>query len=536
MDLRIERGLPTYPHQKHWQFCVGSGHAHLALRTDYVKQLKFIHDELGIQRVRFHGILHDDMSTYNTLRVMLPFPGTENFKEINFRACGVAYDNILAAGMKPFVEISFMPRELASKADQGGFIYYNPNVSMPKDWDAWKNYIRAFIRFLLHRYGEAEVRSWYFEIWNEPDLGSTFFSGGDEGYFRLYRETVEAIKSVDEQLMVGGPSTSGSKWIKHFRKMCEEHHVPLDFLSTHQYAGDPIAGVEDNGSPEDASGESTEAPAFTPEKLAFIQKKLEMTDDKSFLGGMRALLEDKSETMDIPADIFKKNAAVVRQQAGDYPLFYTEWGSNAIFSAATNDTRKTAAYLVKTALDVAGSLDGSSVWCFSDIFEEWHPFVEPFHGGFGLLNQDGIPKPGFWGLKLLSLCGDERIDLGEKAMQGEIGAAAFKGLKSMQVLLFRQQMKNDDNTSKEAVSVHIPLAHLPKSVTVMRIDAEHGNPLRVWQEEYKCRNDLNAQEIHEIIEKTKVQQENWPYTFNRGEMKADMALGVNDVYLLQIAY
>ena len=534
MDLRIERGLPTYPHQKHWQFCVGSGHAHLALRTDYVKQLKFIHDELGIQRVRFHGILHDDMSTYNTLRVMLPFPGTENFKEINFRACGVAYDNILAAGMKPFVEISFMPRELASKADQGGFIYYNPNVSMPKDWDAWKNYIRAFIRFLLHRYGEAEVRSWYFEIWNEPDLGSTFFSGGDEGYFRLYRETVEAIKSVDEQLMVGGPSTSGSKWIKHFRKMCEEHHVPLDFLSTHQYAGDPIAGVEDNGSPEDASGESTEAPAFTPEKLAFIQKKLEMTDDKSFLGGMRALLEDKSETTDIPADIFKKNAAVVRQQAGDYPLFYTEWGSNAIFSAATNDTRKTAAYLVKTALDVAGSLDGSSVWCFSDIFEEWHQFVEPFHGGFGLLSQDGIPKPGFWALKFLSLCGKERLVLPET--EGETHAAAFRSKNGTQILLVRQKMKNDPSAPKDAVTLEIPTESAPKSVTIMRIDDAHGNPLRVWREDYQARCDLNRSEVSEIIEKSRVRPEACSYRLENGVLTVDTALGVNDVALLQIEY
>lgn len=532
MEYTIRTTAGTVPHKKHWQFCVGSGHALLALRTDYTRQLKFIHDELGIERVRFHGIFNDDMSTYNTLRVMLPFPGTEQFKEINFRACGVAYDNLLAAGMKPFVELSFMPRELASNKDQGDFIYYKPNVCMPKDWDAWEDYLQRFIRFLEHRYGAEEVRTWYFEVWNEPDLGSSFFSGGDEGYFALYRHSVEAIKSVDPEIRVGGPATSGSKWIKRFREVCEERGYPLDFLSTHQYAGDPIAGVEDNSTPEDDAGETQSA--FSPEKLAAIKQMLDACPDKTFLGGMRVLLKDKSETEKIKEGIFRKNAAIVRQQAKDYPVFYTEWGANAIFSAASNDTRKTAAYMVKTALEIADDVDGSSVWCFSDLFEEWHPFVEPFHGGFGLLNQDGIPKPGFWGLKLLSLCGSERLNLGDEAMQGEIGVAAFKSERAMQVLLFRQRMKNDDAAPKETASIHLELSKEPRRVTVMRVDADHGNPLRVWHEECGGRNDLNAAEIVLIAGKSRVEPEEWPYQYKNDLLTCETALGVNDVYLFQI--
>lgn len=228
---------------------------------------------------------------------------------------------------------------------------------------------------------------------------------------------------------------------------------------------------------------------------------------------MRTLLADKSETTDIPSGIFGKNAAIVRQQAKDYPVFYTEWGTNAIFSAASNDTRKTAAYMVKTALEIADDVDGSSVWCFSDLFEEWHPFVEPFHGGFGLLNQDGIPKPGFWGLKLLSLCGPERLVLDDGAMQGEIGVAAFKSANALQVLLFRQRMKNDDAAPKENMTIRLALPESPKSVTVMRVDAEHGNPLRIWQEECSARNDLNTEEIALITEKSRVVPEDWPYRY-----------------------
>ena len=108
MEFMIRKSTPTVPHKKHWQFCVGSGHALLALRTDYTRQLKWIRDTLGIERVRFHGIFDDDMRTINTLADLYPVPGAEKFLEYNFNACGVAYDNVLAAGMKPFVELSFM--------------------------------------------------------------------------------------------------------------------------------------------------------------------------------------------------------------------------------------------------------------------------------------------------------------------------------------------------------------------------------------------------------------------------------------------
>lgn len=564
MEIFIPKGASSYQNKKHWQFCVGSGHALLALRTDYTRQLRKVHDELGIEYVRFHGIFNDDMSTMNSLDEMLPFPGTEAFGEVNFRACGVAYDNVLSAGMKPFVELSFMPRALAENKEQAGFnIYYRPNTSMPADFEAWKEYLKSFIRFLEHRYGAKEVRTWYFEVWNEPDLGETFFTGGKSGYFELYKASAQAIKEVDANLRVGGPATSGSKWVRQFRELCEEQGVPLDFLSTHQYAGDPIAGVEDEGGPDDeveepaapegeenpqgsdastaaarrgaqTDGENETESAFIAEKMQFISQMLARVEKKTFLSGMRALLEDKSEMTDIPADIFEKNARIVRGQAGEYPLFYTEWGSNAIFSAATNDTRKTAAYLVKTALDVADYVDGSSVWCFSDLFEEWHPFVEPFHGGFGLLNQDGIPKPSYYAMKMLAACGSQRMELGELATKGEVGYAAFRSAGEIQVLLFRQKMKNDDLAPKERVALKVELDAAPGAVTVERIDESHGNPLRVWQEEYGSRNDLNREEVEGIIEKSKVEAVCWQYTFCKGVLETEVELGINDVCCVHI--
>ena len=525
MEFTIRADAPRIPHKKHWQFCVGSGHALLALRTDYTRQLKFIHDTLGIERVRFHGIFNDDMRTRTNLSQMFPAPGAEAFIEENFRACGLAYDNVLAAGMKPFVELSFMPKALSRNGTEGAF-FYKPCVDVPADHEAWGDYVQRFVRFLIHRYGAQEVRSWFFEVWNEPDLQVVFFTGDREAYFRLYETTARAVKAVDPELKVGGPATSGSKWIVSFLRFCREHEVPVDFITTHQYAGDPLGGVEDQGEALDeerkGGGESW------PERIRKMGGRLAATEEKSFLAGYRAINPDQTETSEMPNDNFRKNAAVVRRQTDGLPLFYTEWNLNAGFASYTNDTRKVAAYDVKTALDVADNVDGSSIWCFSDIFEELHPFVQEFHGGFGMLSQSGIPKPVYYGLKLLADAPETRLDLGPDATDGEIGIAAFEGEGETHVLLFRQKMKQLELPGEEAV-IQIELPRKPKRVTLRRIDEEHGNPLKLWEE--MGRPDyLNRGEVESLKARSAVEEEDWPFTWEDGALTLRAELKVNDVY------
>ena len=525
MELLIRSDAPRIPHKKHWQFCVGSGHALLALRTDYTRQLKFIHDTLGIERVRFHGIFNDDMRTRTSLSELFPAPGAEAFTEENFRACGLAYDNVLEAGMKPLVELSFMPRSL-SKSGVTGVFYYKPCIDVPKDPEEWAGYVQRFIRFLIHRYGAEEVRSWLFEVWNEPDLQVVFFSEDKEAYFRLYETTARAIKAVDPAIKVGGPATSGSKWVASFVRFCRENNVPVDFITTHQYAGDPLGGVESTG--DDLEAEQAEGGESWPERMQRMGERLAELSDRSVLAGLRAINPDQTETTDMPNSNFRRNSAAVRKQAGDLPLYYTEWNLNATLGAYTNDTRKEAAYDVKTALDVADNVDGSSLWCFSDIFEELHPFVQEFHGGFGLLSQSGIPKPVYYGMKLLADAPDTRLDLGPAATDGEIGAAAFAGENETHVILFRQKMKNLDLPKEEAV-IRMELVEKPGSVTVKRIDEEHGNPLRLWEE--MGRPDyLNRAEVEDLKQRSAVEPEDWPFDWADGVLTLRASLGVNDVY------
>ena len=532
MEFRIQSNAPVHPHHKHWQFCVGSGHALLALRTDYTRQLKFIRDTLGIERVRFHGIFCDDMRTYNDLSMMYQIPGSEAFGEYNFNACGVAYDNVLDAGMKPFVELSFMPGKLARKKEgenPAGSFFYKPLIVPPEDLEAWKKYITAFLDFLVHRYGIEEIRTWFFEVWNEPDLPVAFWNGTRDEYFQLYEATAQAIKARDPQIRVGGPATSNSKWVRSFLKYCRERNVPVDFVSTHQYAGDPLGGVESQGEMDEEMDFDLEAMIRGMQQAAAEMAKME---DKSFLAGFRKVMPDKSETTDIEYGVFPANAREVRKQAEDLPVYYTEWNENAGFSAYTNDTRKAAAYDVRAALETEGVVDGSSIWCFSDIFEELHPFPQEFHGGFGMMTQNGIPKPVCHAMKMLADAGDERLDLGPDATCGEIGIAAFRKGRNTQVLLFRQKMKNLDLPGEKAViSVEMPAK--PAAVTLRRIDETHGNPLRLW-EEMGSPLSLNRAEVETLKRESDVLPEAWPFEWKDGTMTVEAELGVNDVWFLEI--
>lgn len=539
MKFHIQRNFPVHSFNKHWQFSVGGCHAALALRSDYTRQLKFIHDELGMRYMRMHGIFNDDMHTLTNLKQILPFPDGERFKERTFYRCGQVYDNILACGMKPFVELSFMPAALSENPEHGE-AFYGSIFTLPKDFDEWADYIKAFIRYLIHRYTAVEVENWYFEVWNEPDLKGMFFSGTQQDYFKLYEVTARAIKSVNKKLRVGGPSTSGSKWISSFVNFCKQNNVPIDFVSTHQYAGDPFIGIKDKGGPDiveakaEQSVEEVADESHGDIRAIFSSMNLfaGLAHDTTILDAMRHVFGDPTETQDMPNNTFRVNSSIVKQQAAGLPLFYTEWNLNAIFTASTNDTRKVATYDVKTALDVENNLTGSSIWCFSDIFEELHQFPQEFHGGFGMQTIHGIPKPLFYALKMLAKAGDERIDLGENATDGEIGIAAFKSDNETQVLLFRQKMKNLE-LPKEPAIVSIEQPKAPKAVILERIDEDHCNPLKIWQEQ-GCPEELNQVEVAQIIKQSAMIEEELPYDYSGGCVSFIVELGVNDIYFIRI--
>ncbi|MCB8988772.1 MAG: hypothetical protein H6661_13610 [Ardenticatenaceae bacterium] len=153
------------------------------------------------------------------------------------------YDFLLALGVRPFVELSFMPEALAS-GSQTVFNYVN-HVSPPKDYAEWGKLIHKFVAHCVDRYGLEEVRRWYFEVWNEPNLDS-FWAGSQADYFNLYRTTVETIKEIDADLRVGGPATAKNEWIPEFLEFCARNNLPVDFVSTHHYPTDAFGAPGDD--------------------------------------------------------------------------------------------------------------------------------------------------------------------------------------------------------------------------------------------------------------------------------------------------
>ncbi|MDQ2959712.1 MAG: hypothetical protein M3R48_01480, partial [Candidatus Dormibacteraeota bacterium] len=196
---------------------------------DVRRALAIARDELGVRRVRAHAILHDDLEvfTWDSTGPRFRFDGIDRI-----------FDALVDLGLQPVVELSFMPRDLASDPRPTVFSYRGI-VSPPRDWAVWAELNGRLAAHLLDRYGVEEVSQWGFEVWNEPNL-EVFWAGTQAEYFRLYAEAAQAIKGVDQRLQVGGPATAAAEWLEDFVAFVSGAGLPLDFLSTHTYGNIPL--------------------------------------------------------------------------------------------------------------------------------------------------------------------------------------------------------------------------------------------------------------------------------------------------------
>lgn len=499
----------THKVKKHWQFCVGSGHAALAQRVDYLEQLKLAHDALGIERVRFHGIFNDDMNVCQRPGDFLPLARRGNAKLYSFYQIGKIYDSLLQIGVRPFVELSFMPSALASGKQT--VFHYKGNVTLPKSMEEWQAFIRAFARFLLHRYGAPEVRTWYFEVWNEPDL-ACFFKGDMAEYYRFYAATAQALKSVDIHLMVGGPATTRSSHLDEFLRICKRERVPVDFLSTHQY-------------PTDALGHS-----MNRERARQLKKRKIGDTGQSISALLQPVFDNCNDFTPDLKGYMAREMRRTREQAGALPLFYTEWSVSSNCVAAIHDTIKSAFFLVKTVLDAQGVVDGSSYWTFSDLFEELFFFPEPFSGGFGLLTVDGIPKPAFWAFHLLAKLPNLRYVL--PVTDGDVEMASFKSENgSLFVMLYAQRFAEE----AAAYEVVLTISRAPafSSARATRINRASGNPLAVWEAMGRP-STLTREQAAEIKQTTRPVPKPLSIEGANGQAVLRLSISDNEIILVEL--
>ncbi|HUJ31064.1 MAG TPA: hypothetical protein VLY23_07265 [Candidatus Acidoferrum sp.] len=355
----IDASAPAHKFPHFWEEMFGSGHAILTLRDSYRRDLREVKQATDFRYVRFHAIFHDEVGIYDE--------DTEGHPVYNFSYVDQIYDGLLANGVRPFVELSFMPKKLASQQILQAF-WYKPVVAPPKDWNKWDDMISQFAQHLIARYGIDEVSQWYFEVWNEPNLD---FWGGNprqSTYWDLYDHTVRALKAVSSRLRVGGPATAQAAWVDAFIEHCHANNVPVDFVSTHVYGNDRS---------EDVFGTTEEIPrnAMVCRAVAKVHKEL------------------KASTMP------------------DLPLIWSEFNASYMNEPAVTDTSYMGPWMADTIRQCDGLVDVMSYWTFSDVFEEQGVVKTPFYGGFGLIAAGGIPKPAFNAFKLLHRLGDERIEV-----------------------------------------------------------------------------------------------------------------------------
>ncbi len=463
------------PLEHFWEHTVGSDHATVALRADWQAQLRRCHEELGFRYVRFHGLLSDDVGT---------LIDHDDEPLYSFFNADRIVDFLLSIGMRPFVELSFMPEALASGYTT--VFHYKGNVTPPKDYKQWAALMVKLVGHWVERYGREEVKEWFFEVWNEPNLPA-FWKGSQADYFTLYRHTVEAIKSVDPALKVGGPATAKNEWIEEFLAFCDKKKLPVDFVSTHHYPTDALGNESDD----------------TETQLATSR---------------RGILREQAQ------DSFRR--------ARGLPVYYTEWNASSNPRDLLHDGPYAAAFVAKTIMDAHGLVKGYSFWTFTDIFEEnYFPSV-PFHGGFGLLTLHGVPKPAYRAYELLHRLGTEQLVV--DGLHETVNAWAVRQDDSVTVLLTNHALPRH-SIKVEPVTVRLREAREPRQVHLERIDETHANPARVWREmgapEY-----LSTLQLEQLQAVSRMVPEPLAWKYENGVVQLELDLPPHAVAAITITF
>ena len=411
----IDAKGPAEPFTHYWSVGVGAGRVNEGLRAGWLEHLKEVKTHCGFQYVRMHGLFCDDM--------FVCFEKPDGKMVYNWQYVDDVFDRMLSIGVRPFVELAFFPKAIAAKNSMTQ-MWYKGNVSVDRNnFGKWHDLVKAFTQHVVERYGISEVRNWYFEVWNEPNLTGTgaFFHGTKSDYFRLYKESANAIKSVNKELRVGGPATSNfiaderhsgeildhkksvfysqdmintkqwkGVWIEDFLRYCEKEKLPVDFISTHPYPTDYALDPETNRS-KDA--------------IRYVHS---LHDDITWL----------------------------RQQLAKskYPhaeIHLTEWSTSPNSRDRMHDILPPAAYILKTNLECLGMANSLMYWTFTDVFEEKGGGETIFHGGFGMMNYQGLVKPSFHAYRMLHQLGDEKLYYADplfvsrSSQSGKLTAIAF---------------------------------------------------------------------------------------------------------------
>ncbi len=444
--ISIDTKAQTTPFPHFWEQIFGSGRAILSLRQSYRDDLHTVKAVTDFDAVRFHGIFMDDVGLYDP-NATTQNPGqaaqtVHSQSPYNFSYVDQIYDGLLANHIRPFIELSFMPKKMASDPTALHAFWYKQNVSPPKDYALWDAMITAFTQHLVDRYGIDEVSHWRFEVWNEPNLDFWVGNPKQPTYFELYDHTALAIKKVSSRLLIGGPSTAQAAWVAAFLEHCKQNNIPVDFVTTHVYANDTA---------------------------------------KDVFGTNEQIPRDRM----VCRSVAKVHNEIAASPLPNTPLIFSEYNASYSNEPDVTDTVYMGPWLAGTISQCDGLTEAMSYWSFSDVFEEQGVIKTPFYGGFGLVAEDGIPKPALNAFAMLHQLGNRRIKVDSDsalATQSSDGSIAVALWNYAPPFGTGATYTPPPTTLSPVKTFTVKLNGVPANapVQVWRLDADHGNVIKTY--------------------------------------------------------
>lgn len=421
------------PFHNNVDFCVGTGRMGLALQQEYQEQLKLVQEEIGFKHIRGHGLFCDDMAIYQEYE-----EDGEIKVEYNFTYLDLVMDSYKRVGLKPFLELGFMPQKLASGTQT--IFYWKGNTTPPKDYDKWCHMVKALLEHLITRYGKEEVLTWPIEVWNEPNLPGFWEKADMQEYFKLFKRTFLAVKEVDEGFRVGGPAVCGGSdevWIRSFLEFCQKEKLAVDMVTRHHYTSEFPKHIGHYG---------------------YI-KLMKPEDGFTNLKTTRDIIDSFPEYKGLEIHI-------------------TEFNTSYIPNCPIHDTNENAAFMAHQLSRLGDGNESYSYWTFGDIFEEQGVPYTPFHGGFGLVANGCIPKPTFWTFAFYSTLQKEG---GECVYRDETAVVMKKPDGNYHGVLWNHRACGNPEDDKILVQLSLPLEG-EASLVWKVVDEETCNPLKLWHD------------------------------------------------------
>jgi len=453
------------PFKHSWEGYVSIDQAFWLQHTVVQSQIAMAHKDLKAKNLRTVSMLDDNM------RVWANDPKTWRDKDrkprMNFRMLDEAFQLLLDNGVNPVVGFNFMPKKMAvSDID----VFKTGSSAPPRDYNEWELLVSSLTQHLIEHFGVDVVKKWDFESWNEPNLNYFWKDANKDEFFKLWAITYKAIKSVNSEIRIGGPSTARAEWIPDFIEFSRKNNCEPDYIIVHIYNNDSEFAAL---SPFD--GPQTDKINHSPHYVAAVVK------------GARKQMNDLG-------------------YKGE--LHFNEWGSSWFPTDETRETPNEAAFIAMTMANCSQYVDRMTYWCLSDHFDQSGYAAEAFYGGYGMLSMDGLKKPSYKVHELLSMLGNKQLPFSSVNTSQLQNAIATKSANGYQFLYYSYEKDSVSNriiVNKKTVSLVLPKDVSKNNISVYKIGRVENNILYQWEKmnkpTYLKKEQLIALKKHNELEK-----------------------------------